>query len=133
MSAETMGLNANNSLHFVERLQQYHSEDARIRRPHRWIYGEYLQSIFSKAMEAAAKQKISLDVAHSEVVSITRSDDGFAVLDNTDQISMVDKVVLALGNHVACTQSHRIGKSRLESIIRRNRAPFGTILECAEG
>ncbi|KAJ6080551.1 hypothetical protein N7467_010304 [Penicillium canescens] len=111
MTADAMGLVENNPLHFNEWTKSNHPEFDGVRYPPRQIYGKYLTWLFDRATENAASQEIHLEVIHKELVAVSQFGNKFKVVDDDAKTTMVDKVVLALGNFTKCTQPDLINHS----------------------
>ncbi|UZP43041.1 hypothetical protein NXS19_010857 [Fusarium pseudograminearum] len=109
MSADTMGLYPGDPSHFSRWVASNHPQLDGARYPPRRIYGQYLVSLFQTAKDDAVAQGIHLEVKEGELIDLCLSGDKFVLRNDNGGKLVVDRVVLALGNFTACTQSHLIG------------------------
>ena len=106
MRADTLGIEKNNPLHFLEWLRDQgdasfndaNCEKYDINYPPRNIYGRYLKYILESTMKKTASSPCSLDLIRGEVVDIEHNGSFIQVKMADGNLISVDNVVLAPGN-----------------------------------
>lgn len=105
MAADTMSLVDGDPLHFSRWLAHTHPALAGVRFPPRRIYGVYLKELFRSQETIALSLDICLERL-SQAVGISVTGKQFIIRDEHGETQSMDKVVIAVGNFPAKTQSH---------------------------
>ncbi|KAB8071155.1 FAD-NAD(P)-binding-domain-containing protein [Aspergillus leporis] len=105
MHTDTMGLYFDKPLHFTQWRQDPETGPF----PSRASYGEYLQAMWTQALEEAQQLRMKVSIVHKEAHDIDRREDGTMQLKLQDGTQLeAQSVVLALGNFTAVANTHLV-------------------------